>query len=50
MVSCTVPLASHDQKGHLLPHFDHLDIRNSVMPLTMPSASHVAHANASGLK
>ena len=39
---------SHDQKGHVALHFDHLDIRNSVVPITMLFASHENDAKANG--
>ena len=41
MASCVmqmpIPKASHDEKCHLASHFDHLDLRNVMMPLIMPS-------------
>ena len=33
-----LPVASHDQKKHVTPHFGHLGIRNTMMPLMTPSA------------
>ena len=39
----------HDHKGHLVCHFDHLDIRNVMVLLTMPSASCDADAGANGV-
>ena len=33
------PVASHDQKSHVAPHFDHLDLGNAMLPLTMSLAS-----------
>ena len=32
-------MVSHDQKGHVAPHFDCLELRNSVIPFMMPLAS-----------
>ena len=34
-----VPMASHDPKSHVAPHFDCLDVSNTIVPLTMPLAS-----------
>ena len=39
-----VPVASHDQKSHVAPHSDHLELTNAVVPLTLPSASHDTNA------
>ena len=36
-------------KSHVAYHFDHLDLRNAVVPWTMPSASHHANTNAIGI-
>ena len=33
-------MAPHDQKSYVVPHFDILDLRNGIMPLVTPSASH----------
>ena len=30
-----VLMASHEQKDHVVPHFDHLNPRNAVVPLRM---------------
>ena len=30
-----VPVASHDQKSNFTPHFDCLDLRNTMVPLIM---------------
>ena len=49
LVLFTVPLASHDQKGYVVPHFDHLDLGSTVVPCTMPSSSHVPRADANNL-
>ena len=32
------PMASRDQKGHIVPHFDCLDQGYVMVPLMMPSA------------
>ena len=32
------PMVLHDQKSHVAHHFDHLDLRNAVVPLMTPSA------------
>ena len=32
--------ASHNQKSHVAPHFDHLDLMNAMVLFTMPSAWH----------
>ena len=26
-----VPMVSHDQKGHVVPHFDYLDVMNAIV-------------------
>ena len=44
----TMPFASYDLKC-LVPHFIHFDLKNSVVPFTIPSASCVANADANGL-
>ena len=41
-----IPLASHDQKCHVVPHFNDLDIRNAMVLLTKLSASCDASASA----
>ena len=41
-----VLMASHDPKSHIAPHFDHLDLRNVMMPLT---TWHHANAGAIGV-
>ena len=33
------PMVSHDQKSHTASHFNHLDLRNAMVPLMTPSAS-----------
>ena len=38
-------LMSHDQKDHITPDFDHLDIRSVVVPFRMPLASGDAKLN-----
>ena len=34
-----MPVVLHHQESHIVPHFDHLDLWNAMMPLTMLSAS-----------
>ena len=34
---------------HVAPHFDHLDLRNAVVPLVTPSAAHDTDASANGI-
>ena len=56
VVTFTTPFASHDAnagasgvtlpKSHVVPYFDHLDLRNAIVPLIMLSASHDADGNA----
>ena len=33
-----VLIASHDEKGHITPYFEHVDLRNAMVPLMMPLA------------
>ena len=40
-----VPFVSLDQKSDVVPHFNHLDLMNEIVTLTMPSASHDAIAS-----
>ena len=45
MTSTLMPMVSHDEKPYVTPHFDHLDLRNSIvlfMMLLLP-----CNANAS---
>ena len=35
-----LPVASHDQKSHVVSHFNHLGLSNSVAAFTMPLALH----------
>ena len=42
-------MAFYDQKSHFTCHFDHLDIRNVTVLLTMPSASYDAEVGAHGV-
>ena len=35
-------------KSHVAPHFDHLDLRNAVVPLMTPQAPYDADANSNG--
>ena len=44
-----VLMALHDQKSHVAPHFNYLNLRNRMVPLIMPSASCDAHASANGI-
>ena len=43
-------MASHDQKSHVAPHFYDLHLRNSVVPLMMPSVSCDADTGTNGGK
>ena len=43
-----VPVKWYDQISHVLPHFNLLDLRNAMVPLTVPSASQVAYLNPNG--
>ena len=36
-------------KSHVVPHFDHLDIRNTMVVLTMLLMSHSVNASANGI-
>ena len=38
-MSMPVLMESHDKKGHVTPHFNHLYLRNAVMPSMMHLAS-----------
>ena len=40
---------SHDQKGNVSPHFNHLDPRNAVVPLMLLLASHESNASTTGI-
>ena len=44
-----VPVVSHYDKGHVAPHFNSLDLKNAVVPLTMLSASCYADPTVSGI-
>ena len=44
----SMPMAWHDQKSHVAPHFNHVDFRFMMVSLTMSSASHATNANANG--
>ena len=46
MMLMPVPMASHDQKSHVVPHFDCIDPRKAIVPLTMPNASDDTKASA----
>ena len=38
-MSMSMAVVSPDQTSHVVPHFDYLDVRNAVVPLTVPVAS-----------
>ena len=40
-----MPSVSHDQKSHVAPRFNHLDLRNAVVPLIILSTSYDTDAN-----
>ena len=44
-----VPIGSHDQNSYVAPCFDHLDIINEVVLLTMPLASCNVTTGATGI-
>ena len=44
-----VPMASHEQKSYVMPHFNHLDLRNAMVPLTIISALCDASASSNGI-
>ena len=39
-------MESNDKKCHVALHFDHLDLRNVMLPLMVLSTSHDANTNA----
>ena len=41
-----VTMVSHDQKIHVTCHFDHLDLRNAMVPLMVLSTPQDADTNA----
>ena len=41
-------VVSFDEEINVAPHFDHLDLRNTMMALMTLSASHDVSASASG--
>ena len=43
------PMLSHDQKSHVAPNFNHLDLRNVMVSLTTLLASHDSKTSASGV-
>ena len=49
MMVMLVPMASHEQKGHVAPHPDCLDLGNAVLLLIMPSRSCDADTGTSGI-
>ena len=38
-----MPVVSHYQTSHVGPHFNHIDLRNPVVPLMMPVPMVVSH-------
>ena len=42
-------MASYDHKSHVMPHFDCLNIRNVMDPVTIPSPSCDANTGANGV-
>ena len=44
-----MPVVSHDEKSHGVPHFDCLDLRNSMAAFTVSLASCDADANVGGV-
>ena len=42
-------IRSQDQKGHDKPHFNHVDLRNAIVPLTTLLASYDANTDANGV-
>ena len=44
-----MPMASHDHKSHVAPHFNHLDLRNVMMSLMTQSASLDATVSVNGI-
>ena len=49
LVSLMIPLASHDQKGHIASPFDHLGLPNGMVPLMTLLASCDTDTSISGL-
>ena len=49
MMPIPVAVVSHGQKSHIGCHFDHLDLRYTVVSLMMLSASHYTDINANGI-
>ena len=43
------PMSLHDPKSQFVPHFDHLDIRNVMVLVTMSSASCNADTGTNGV-
>ena len=42
-------MISHDEKSHIAPHFNHLGLRNVMLPLMIPSASCGADSDTNGV-
>ena len=49
MMTKLVPIASPDRKYHVAPHFYCLELRNSIVSLTMHLASHDVDAGICGV-
>ena len=45
VMSRLLSVASHDEKSHVGPNFEYLELTNVAVPLTMPPASHDANAS-----
>ena len=44
-----MPVASHDQKSHVVPHFEYRYLRNMMVPLMIPSALCDADTGGNGV-
>ena len=49
LVMALVPMVTHDQENDITPCFDHLDLTNAVVSLTMLSASCDVDAGTSAI-
>ena len=49
MMHMPVLMALHDEKGHVAPHFDNVDQKNTVMPLMKTLASCDTDTGTSGI-
>ena len=45
LVSCYANTGVNDQKSHVAPHFDHLELRNAMVPLMMTAMALHDHKN-----